>query len=59
MLHQKPSLAKWQQTSVIAKTPALFIDVGEREMRSAQIPIKDKLPSLEGAARSFAVAETP
>lgn len=47
MLHQKPSLARWQQTSVIAKTPALFIDVGERAMHYIQIPIKDKLSSLQ------------
>lgn len=35
------------------------MDVGERGMRAAQIPIKAKAPSSEGAARSFAVAEAP
>lgn len=52
MLHQKPSLAKWQQTSVIAKTPALFIDVGERNAL-LQISIMDKLSSLQRALLSF------
>lgn len=52
MLHQKPSLAKWQQTSVIAKTPALFIGVGERNAL-VQIPIMDKLSSLQRALLSF------
>lgn len=52
MLHQKPSLAKWQQTSVIAKTPALFIDVGERNAL-LQISIMDKLSSLQRELLSF------